>query len=40
MHFKASIDNRVEKIKMPENLSVGMMVRAQREKCQPAQYTS
>lgn len=37
MHFKTSIDNRVEKIKMPENLAVGMMVRAQREKCQNMQ---
>ncbi len=37
MHFRSSIDNRVQQIKMPENLAVGMMVRAQREKCQDLQ---
>ena len=33
MHFEASIDKRVQHVKMPENLAVGMMVREQRNKC-------
>jgi aspartate aminotransferase len=37
MHFRTSIDNRVQQVKMPENLAVGMMVRAQREKCRDLQ---
>ncbi len=37
MHFRTSIDNRIQQVKMPENLAVGMMVRAQREKCQDLQ---
>lgn len=37
MHFRSSIDNRIQQVKMPENLAVGMMVRAQREKCQELQ---
>jgi aspartate aminotransferase len=33
MHYKAHIDKRVQQVKMPENLAIGMMVREQRKKC-------
>jgi len=33
MHYKARIDKRVQQVKMPENLAIGMMVREQRKKC-------
>lgn len=37
MHFKPDIDQRVHRVNMPENLAIGMMVRAQREKCSDLQ---
>ncbi len=33
MFLRENIDKRVQHVKMPENLAVGMMVREQRSKC-------